>query len=98
MNEQKGTIKKLHLNDLLDETDYIATDEEIKQAFKNRGFVEIKKTKFVNISDPDNILVEHSGNVKAIHFDILGWHYAGRTELDENGTQTHFYAKNDNDN
>ena len=30
MNEQKDTVKKLHLNDLLDETDYIATDEEVK--------------------------------------------------------------------
>lgn len=90
-----NNITWLKLDDLLDETDYIATDEEVKQAFKNRGFVEIKKTKFVNSNDPDNILVERPGNVKAIHFDILGWHYAGRTELDENGTQTHFYAKND---
>lgn len=98
MNEQKDTIKKLQLDDLLDETDYIVTDEEVKQAFKNRGFIEIKKTKFVNSNDPDNILVERPGNINAVHFDILGWHYAGRTELDESGTQTHFYAKNDSSN
>lgn len=98
MNEQKDTIKKLQLDDLLDETDYIVTDEEVKQAFKNRGFIEIKKTKFVNSNDPDNILVERPGNINAVHFDILGWHYAGRTELDESETQTHFYAKNDSSN
>ena len=39
MNEQKDTIKKLQLDDLLNETDYIVTDEEVKQAFKNRGFI-----------------------------------------------------------
>ena len=94
MNKQKDTIKKLQLDDLLDETDYIATDDEVKQAFKNRGFVEIKKTKFVNSNDHDNILVERSGNINPMHVDILGWHYAERTELNENGTQTHFYAKN----
>lgn len=98
MNEQKDTIKKLQLDDLLDETDYIVTDEEVKQAFKNRGFIEIKKTKFVNSNDPDNILVERPGNINAVHFDILSWHYAGRTELDENGTQTHFYTKNNSSN
>lgn len=98
MNEQEDTTKKLHLNDLLDETDYIATDEEVKQAFKNRGFTEIKKTNFININDPDNILVERPGNINPIHVDILGWHYTGHTELDEDGTQTHFYAKNNSSN
>jgi hypothetical protein len=94
----ENNINWLKLDDLLDKADYIATDKEVKQAFRNRGFIEIKKTKFVNSNDHDNILVERPGNVKAIHFDILGWHYVGRTELNENGTQTHFYTKNDSSN
>lgn len=84
------------MENLLD--DYIATDEEVKQAFKNRGFVEIKKTKFVNINDHNNILVERPGNINPLYLEILGWHYAGRTELNENGTQTHFYTKNNSSN
>lgn len=44
-----NNINWLKLDNLLD--DDIATDEDVKQAFKNRGFVEIKKTKFVNIND-----------------------------------------------
>lgn len=98
MDEQKDTIKKLQLDDLLNKTDYIATNEEVKQAFRNREYIEIKKTKFVNSNDHDNILVERSGNVNPMYVKILGWHYARRTELDENGTQTHFYAKNNSSN
>lgn len=94
MNEQKDTIKKSQLDD------YIATDKEVKQAFKNRGFVEIKKTKFVNSNDHNNILAERPGNINPLYIEILGggWHYAGRTKLNENGTQTHFYAKNNSSN
>lgn len=66
--------------------------------YKNRGFIEIKKTKFVNINDHNNILVERLGNINPLYLEILGWHYAGRTELNENGTQTHFYTKNSNSN
>ena len=81
----KNDINWLKLNNSLD--DYIAT--------KNCGFTEIKKTKFVNSNDHNNILVERPGNINPMYLEILGWHYAGRTELNENGTQTHFYTKND---
>lgn len=91
-----NNINWLKLYNLLD--DDIVTDEEVKQAFKNRGFVKIKKTKFVNINDHNNILVERPGNINPLYLEILGWHYAGRTKLNENGTQTHFYAKNNSDN
>ena len=90
----ENNINWLKLDNSLD--NYIATDDEVKQAFKNRDFVEIKKTKFVNSNNPNNILVERPGNINPMYIEILGWHYAGHTELDENGTQTHFYAKNNN--
>ena len=47
MNEQerKEYINWLKLDDLLDENDYIATDKEVKQAFKNRGFINLKGNK-----------------------------------------------------
>ena len=35
-------ITWLKLDGLLDEIDYIVTDEEVKQAFKNRGFINLK--------------------------------------------------------
>lgn len=36
-------IKRARIVDiLLDEIDYIVTDEEVKQAFKNRGFINLK--------------------------------------------------------
>lgn len=92
----KDNINWLKLDNLLD--DDIVTDEDDKQAFKNRDFVEIKKTKFVNSNDHDNILVERPGNINPLYLEILGWHYAGRTELNKNGTQTHFYTKNNSSN
>lgn len=81
-----NNINWLKLDNLLD--DYIVT--------KNSGFTEIKKTKFVNSNDHNNILAERPGNINPLYLEILGWHYAGRTELNENGTQTHFYTKNSN--
>lgn len=38
----ENDINWLKLDDLLDEIDYSATDEEIKQAFENRGYIEIQ--------------------------------------------------------
>lgn len=35
----KNDITWLKLDDLLDEEDYIATNKEVEQAFKNRGFI-----------------------------------------------------------
>lgn len=37
-----NNITWLKLDNLLNEKDYIATDEEVKQAFKNRGFINLK--------------------------------------------------------
>jgi hypothetical protein len=37
-----NNITWLKLDDLLDEGDYIATDKEVEQAFKNHGFIEIQ--------------------------------------------------------
>lgn len=47
MNEQerRDYINWLKSDNLLDETDYIATDEEVKQAFENRGFINSKGNK-----------------------------------------------------
>lgn len=39
----ENDINWLQLNDLLDEDDYVATDKEVKQAFKNRGYIELKE-------------------------------------------------------
>lgn len=38
----ENDITRLKLDNLLNEEDYIATDEEIEQAFKNRGFINLK--------------------------------------------------------
>lgn len=35
-------ITWLRLDDLLGEIDYIVTDEEVKQAFENRDFINLK--------------------------------------------------------
>lgn len=38
----ENDIDWLKLDNLLDEADYIATDENVKQAFGNRGYIEIQ--------------------------------------------------------
>lgn len=38
----ENNITRLKLDNLLNEENYIATDEEIEQAFKNRGFINLK--------------------------------------------------------
>lgn len=38
----ENDINWLKLDDLLNEEDYIATDKEVKQAFENRGFINLK--------------------------------------------------------
>lgn len=38
----ENDINWLQLDDLLDENDYVTTDKEVKQAFKNRGFINLK--------------------------------------------------------
>lgn len=40
----KNNINWLQLDDLLDEDDYVATDKEVKQTFKNRGYIERKQS------------------------------------------------------
>lgn len=38
----KNNITWLKLDNLLDKADYIVTDEEVKQTFENRGFINLK--------------------------------------------------------
>ena len=42
MTDTDNNITWLKLDDILDENDYVATDEEVEQAFKNRGYIELK--------------------------------------------------------